>query len=98
MGSGHFVNMTLEQSEKILEKKYLSKRPIDELIEIVSKKFEMTPEMIWSKSKMPAISKARAIVAWMAVEEVGYSKAEVARYLGMSRMGVQKALIKANKK
>jgi hypothetical protein len=31
LGSGEFVSLTLEQSEKILERKYLPKRPIEEL-------------------------------------------------------------------
>ena len=32
-------------------------------------------------------------LAWLAVEEVGHPAAEVARFLGISRMGVQKAVI-----
>ena len=38
-------------------------------------------------------SEARSLVAWLAVEEVGHCAAEVARFLGISRMGVQKAVI-----
>ncbi len=34
------------------------------------------------------------MVAYLAVEEVGYPAAEVARFLGISRMGVQKAVIR----
>ena len=36
------------------------------------------------------------MLAWLAVEEVGHSAAEVARFLGISRMGVQKAVIRGS--
>ena len=34
------------------------------------------------------------MLAWLAVEEVGHPAAEVARFVGISRMGVQKAVIR----
>ena len=34
------------------------------------------------------------MLAWLAVEEVGHPAAEVARFLGISRMGVQKAVVR----
>jgi hypothetical protein len=37
-------------------------------------------------------SEARSLFAWLAVEEVGHPAAEVARFLGISRMGVHKAV------
>ena len=35
-----------------------------------------------------------SLLAWLAVEEVGHPAAEVARFLGISRMGVHKAVIR----
>ncbi len=37
------------------------------------------------------------MLAYLAVEETGHSAAEVARFLGISRMGVQKAVIRGKK-
>jgi hypothetical protein len=38
------------------------------------------------------VSKIIFLFAWLAVEEVGHPAAEVARFLGISRMGVHKAV------
>ncbi len=96
LGSGDFVNETLEQSETLLEKKYLAKRPIEELIEIVAGKLGLKPELICSGNRQKKYSEARSLLAWLAVEEVGHPAAEVARFLGISRMGVQKAVIRGS--
>ena len=84
LGSGDFVNETLEQSETLLEKKYLAKRPIEELIEIVAGKLGLKPELICSENRQRQYSEARSLFAWLAVEEVGHPAAEVARFLGIS--------------
>jgi REP element-mobilizing transposase RayT len=94
LGGGDFVSTTLQQSERILEKKYLPKRPIEELIEVVAERLGLKPKLICSGSRQQKYSEARSLVAWLAVEEVGHSAAEVARFLGISRMGVQKAVIR----
>ncbi|WDN88241.1 hypothetical protein BuS5_01209 [Desulfosarcina sp. BuS5] len=91
LGSGGFVSLTLQQSERILEKKYKPKRTIEELIELVAGRLDIKPELICSGSRQQKYSKARSLVAWLAVEEVGYPAAEVARFLGISRVGVKKA-------
>ena len=95
LGSGDFVNTTLKQAEKILAKKYLPKRPIEELIEIVAGKLGLRPELICSKNRQRQYSEARSLLAWLAVEEVGHPAAEVARHLGISRVGVLLSLEKA---
>ncbi len=95
LGSGDFVGETLQQSETLLEKKYLPKRPIEELIEIVAEKLGLKPELICSGNRQRQYSEARSVLAWLAVEEVGHSAAEVARFLGISRVGVLLSLEKA---
>jgi len=95
LGSGDFVNDTLAQSETLLEKKYLPKRPIEELIEVVAGKLGLKPELICSGNRQRQYSEARSVLAWLAVEEVGHPAAEVARFLGISRVGVLLSLEKA---
>ena len=96
LGSGDFVSETLQQAETILEKKYLPKRPIKELVEIVAGKLGLKPELICRGNRQRQYSEARSLVAWLAVEEVGHRAAEVARFLGISRMGVQKAVVRGS--
>ena len=69
LGSGDFVNDTLTQSETLLEKKYLPKRPIEELIEIVAGKLGLKPELICSGNRQRQYSEARSVLAWLAVKE-----------------------------
>jgi len=95
LGSGDFVDATLHESETLLEKKYLPKRPIEELIEIVAGKLGLKPELICSGKRQRQYSEARSVLAWLAVEEVGHPAAEVARFLGISRVGVLLSLEKA---
>ena len=93
LGSGDFVTDTLQQADLKFEKKYLPKRPIEELVEDVAGKLGVKPELICSGNRRRQYSQARSLLAWLAVEEVGHPAEEVARFLGISRMGVQKAVI-----
>jgi putative transposase len=95
LGSGDFVSETLQQAEVKFENKYLPKRPIEELIEIVAGKLGLKPELICSGNRQRQYSEARSLVAWLAVEEIGHPAAEVARTLGISRVGVLLSLEKA---
>ena len=61
---------------------------------MVADKVGISPELICSGSRQREYSEARSLVAWLAVEKVGHPAAEVARFLGISRMGVQKAVIR----
>ena len=53
------------------------------------------PELICSGNRQRRYSEARSVLAWLAVEEVGHPAAEVARFLGISRVGVLLSLEKA---
>jgi len=92
LGSGDFVSATLQQSEKFLEKKYRPKRSIEDLIEFVAKQLALSPELICSGSRKKEISDARALVAYLAVEETGHSAADVARYLRIGRVNVLRSI------
>ena len=51
LGSGDFVNTTLHQSEKLLERKYKPKKSIDDLIRVVAEESGLSPELICSGSR-----------------------------------------------
>ena len=97
LGSGDFVSTTLQQSERILEKKYLPKRPIEELIEVVGGRLGLEPELICSGSRQKKIAEARALVAYLTVEETGHKATDVARILGIKRVSVHHAAKKGKK-
>ena len=86
------VSATLQQSERMLEKKYRPKRSIEELIEFVGGRLGLEPELICSGSRQKKIAEARALVAYLAVEETGHSAADVARYLGIGRANVIRSI------
>jgi hypothetical protein len=83
--------LTPQQSKRILEKKYKPKRTIAELIALASGKLDIKPKLICSGSRQQKDPKAGSLLAWLAVEEVGYPAAKVAKVLGISRVGVKKA-------
>jgi len=95
LGSGDFVNDTLADSERLLEKKYRPKKSIDDLIKSVAEERGLSPEMICSGSRKPKISNARSIVAHMAIEEIGHSATDVARHLGIRQTSVLQSVKKA---
>ncbi len=59
-------------------------------------KLRLKPELICSGNRQRQYFEARSLVAWLAVEEVGHPAAEVARFLGVTRMGVQKAVMRGS--
>ena len=92
LGSGGFVGAVLQESERLLEKKYKPKRTIDDLLVVAAGKVGVSPELICSRSRQRKTSEARAIFSYLAVEETGYSAADVARFLGVKRMSVHEAV------
>ena len=86
LGSGDFVTETLEQTEVKFEKKYLPKRPIEELVEMVASHLDLNTKNIVSPSRKKEISETRALVCHFAINDFCYSASEVARSLAISRV------------
>ena len=97
LGSGDFVNEALHRSEKLLERKYRPKKTMDDLMTAVADKVGMSPELICSRSRQRKHSEARAVFTYLAVEETGYSAADVGRFLGVKRMSVHEAIIRGKR-
>jgi hypothetical protein len=66
LGSGGFVGAVLHESERLLEKKYKPKRPIEKLIEVVAGRLGLKPKLICSGSRQQKYSEARSLVACLA--------------------------------
>jgi len=87
----------LQQSESNVLKNFPPKEPIEELIELVAERSEIRPELVSSGSRKEEISKARALVACMAVEETCHNITDVARKLGVERVSIYRAVEKGKK-
>jgi hypothetical protein len=85
LGGGAFVDAALRHWEKRLEKKYRPKRPIGEIVEEVADIFELSPPLVCLGSRKKEICEARALLAYIAVEETGHKACDVARILQISR-------------
>jgi hypothetical protein len=92
LGSGEFVRATLQGSETDFMKKYRPKRAMEELLAMAAKRSGLDPNLIRSRTRQKQYSRVRALFAWLAVVEEGYPAAAVARFLGISRVAVKKAL------
>ncbi len=57
----------------------------------------VSPGLICSGSRKRKTCEARAIFAYLAVEETGHSAADVERFLGVKRMSVHDAVIRGQK-
>ena len=55
-------------------------------------RLDLKPKLICSGSRQKKIAEARALVAYLAVEETGHSAADVARYLGIGRTNVLRSI------
>jgi len=66
-------------------------------LEVVAERLGLKPKLICSGSRQKKIAEARALVAYLAVEETGHSAAEVARHLGVRRVNVLRAAKKGLK-
>jgi REP element-mobilizing transposase RayT len=100
LGSGDFVESVLEQAQEDYEWRTLAKArgiSIEEIIIVVSKEFGIQPVLIKSKSRQRNLSRARAIVCWLAVDKLLESSKKVAKILGMSPSAVSKALPRGRK-
>ena len=95
LGDGEFVNSILSDMDEIgkdnlrLSPKTMS---VSSLAEKVCKVHNISTGELRSGSRRHEIVEARRIVSWLAVKELGYSGAEVARYLGVTTSCITRAV------
>ncbi|GEM_PF-2959542 len=68
------------------ENKYVPKRPIEGLVEIVASHLDRNTRKIMSASRKKTISEARALVCHFAIHDLSYRASEVARTLAINRV------------
>jgi hypothetical protein len=87
LGDGEFVNQIISDLDDLVKKNLrLSGRRIDikTAARKVAEKFDISISELRSGGRRKAVVKAWQTLSWLAVRELGYSGAEVARYLGVT--------------
>jgi REP element-mobilizing transposase RayT len=87
LGSSDFVQRVLKEANEQLEQRLqldASGPGLDELIGIVAGFFELSVDDLQTSSKCRRISKARAVMCYLAVRKLRFSCADVARRLNIS--------------
>jgi len=97
LGSGDFVGEALRKAGKFEEIKTRSKISLDELIDRVIKDVGIERNELTSSRRGQKVSYARAVISYLAVNQLGRSASDVARKLAISGMGVGKCVQRGNK-
>ncbi|MEZ4598649.1 MAG: transposase [Syntrophotaleaceae bacterium] len=88
LGSADFVEQVLQNSETPSK---LPALPIDELIQRVAQAFDLAPESLGLRKRRGPVVKARSVLCYLAVREMGMSGEAVGRKLKIGRAGVSYA-------
>ncbi|MGD9038947.1 MAG: transposase [Desulfobacteraceae bacterium] len=97
LGSSEFVQDALQKANEQFERRTLLRTKgtdLQELVSKVSSHYEINPEDLKTKSKSPLIVRARSVYCYLAVRELDFSGATVARMLNISASAVSKAVVR----
>jgi chromosomal replication initiation ATPase DnaA len=100
LGDSNFVQEVVSDPDDFIKKNLRlsgQRKDIAALAEEVCKKYDVSSGELESGGRRHAVVKAREVVSWIAVRELGYSGAEVARYLGVTTSCINR-LISSGKK
>jgi putative transposase len=95
LGEGNFVEQMLQEAGEVFEKKSLLKAKgwdIDKLAAHVAKTLDMDISDVWSAGKYRPIVKARSLLCYWAVRELGMSMTFLSRRLGISSTAVMQSV------
>jgi chromosomal replication initiation ATPase DnaA len=70
---------------------------IASLAQLACKKYNISPSELRSGSRRRAVTIARGSISWIAMRELGYSGADVARYLGVTNSCVTRFVASGQK-
>jgi len=99
LGSQDFIESVLRQAHETYDQQALAMAKgvdLDTLIGGVADHFQIEPQIIKSASKQRRISRARAIVCCLAVDQLRLSAADVARKLSLTPSAGSKLLVRGH--
>ena len=100
LGDSDFVKEVLSEQKEQFERRYWLKAQgydIDRVVEKVAKVCEISTEEIWKPGNQPLRVKARSLVCYLAVRELGMSGTSVGKLLGLGQPAVSRAVARGEK-
>jgi REP element-mobilizing transposase RayT len=100
LGDSDFVKEVLTEQKEQFEGRYWLKAQgydIDRVVQKVAEVFEIEPEQIWKPGNQPLRVKARSLVCYWAVRELGMSGTSVGKLLGLGQPAVSRAVVRGEK-
>ena len=96
LGDRAFIERVLNDTDKVYRPK--KKRiPLPDLVKRVSETLKVDQGDLSSGDRKSQVSKARSVISYVAVREMGYSGVEVGRILNLSGPGVTKSVEKGKR-
>ena len=96
LGSGDFVGQVMEKADE-LEERRIDKPVIEELLQKVSVNMEIELKELLSSSRKLKVSRARAVLSYLAIRMLSYQGIEISRILNISAAGVSKCVERGRK-
>ena len=100
LGESDFVKKVLAEQEEQFERRYWLKAQgydIDRVVKKVAEVFDIEPEKICKPGNQPLRVKARSLVCYWAVRELGLSGTSVGKLLGLGQPAVSRAVARGEK-
>ena len=100
LGESDFVKKVLADQKERFERRYWFKAQgydLDHVVQKVAGIFDIEPEAIWKPGNQPLRVKARSLVCYWSVRELGLSGASVGKVLGLSQSTVSRAVVRGEK-
>jgi len=91
LGDGEFAQSVLDAAKEQYEERYLLQaqgHDLETVAHRVSALLGINPEQVWASGKHPLTVKARSLLCYWAVRELGFTATEVSRRLGVSQPSV----------
>ncbi len=100
LGDSDFVKAVLSEQKEQFERRYWLKAQgydIDRVVKTVAEVLKKEPGVIWKPGNQPLRVKARSLVCFFAVRELGMSGTSVGKLPGLGRPAVSRAVARGKK-
>jgi hypothetical protein len=91
LGDGEFTQSVLDSAKEQVEQRYRLKAQdynLDKIALRVSTILGLEPEQVWAQGKHPMTVKARSLLCYWAVRQLGFSTTDLSKRLGISQPAV----------
>jgi putative transposase len=95
LGDSGFVEKVLDKNQEAFERRYTLRSKgigLDEMARYVARLYGMSPADLWRPGKYQQLVRARSLLCYWAVRELGESMTAMARRLELSKAAVSKAV------